>query len=92
MLPPALVDAANDPGMMGTPIEILVRCWCVWLEPWRHRPLPLAAIVDACHVEKMTASRTLAYLVECGYLELGPPGERGARTYRVLMTRNRTAA
>lgn len=85
-LPPALWEACADPTMKGIPLEILTRCW-YWLEPLRYRPLPLRVVIEACGVKDITASRTLEFIVEGGYMERGPDFERGVKTYRVLTTR-----
>ena len=90
--PPSLFEACNDPGMQGTPLEILTRMWCVWCEGGRYRPLPNAVVIAACGIEDVTASRSLDYIAEMGYIEEGPKGPRGVRTFRVLTTRAVRAA
>lgn len=91
-LPPSLVEACNDPGMQGIPLEILTRCWGTWLVPHKYTPLPMRCVMIACRVEDITASRTLTYIAESGYIEEGPRQEGGTRTFRVIATRQSIAA
>lgn len=85
-LPPALVEAIDDPLLEGAPRAILFRCW-ILLEPWSYRPLERLTVARAVRVEAKTAGRSLALLVDLGYLQRGPDGDRGVQTFRVLVTR-----
>lgn len=85
-LPPALVEAIDDPILEGVPRGILFRCW-IWLEPYGFRPLTRQTVARAFRIEEKTAARCLELLIEGGYLQRGPDGEHGIRTYRVLLTR-----
>lgn len=85
-LPTSLRDALEDPVVQGLPLTVFVRCW-LWLEPYRHRPLPGHVVARDLRVKREAATAALRLLVDNGYLERGSNAEHGVPTYRVLVTR-----
>jgi hypothetical protein len=90
LIPPALLDAGEDPELRGAPLAVLVWLWGQ-LEPHGYRAVKAEAVALTLRMKRDTVDRALRILTMHGYLEQGQKVGQ-CRTFRVLITRNRLAA
>jgi predicted transcriptional regulator len=84
--PPALVDAAKDPDLAGTPLRVYLWLVTHHLDTVDFRPVKVTGLSFAMRVERNTVTKALNLLVLRGYLTRKYM-ERDGYWYRYFTTR-----